>query len=66
MKELENLHKEINQPILVGSGINKNNVNNFLKYCDGVIVGTSLKEDGQTNNPISKNNVIEFVKSVDY
>lgn len=66
LKELENLHKEINQPILVGSGINKNNVNNFLKYCDGVIVGTSLKEDGQTNNPISKNNVIEFVRSVDY
>ena len=39
-------------------------VNNYLKYCDGVIVGTSLKENNMTNNPVSKQNVREFIKVV--
>ena len=58
------LKQEINKPILIGSGINKDNVNVFLEHCDGVIVGTSLKKDNQTNNPISAINVKEFVKSI--
>ena len=62
--DLINLKDEIDKPILVGSGINKDNVNNYLKYCDGVIVGTSLKENNMTNNPVSKENVREFIKVV--
>lgn len=62
--DLINLKDEIDKPILVGSGINKDNVNNYLKYCDGVIVGTSLKENNMTNNPVSKENVKEFIKVV--
>jgi len=64
VEDLKLLKKEINKPILIGSGINKDNVNVFLEHCDGVIVGTSLKKDNQTNNPISVINVKEFIQSI--
>ena len=64
--DLKLLKEEIDKPILIGSGINKENANLFLEHCDGVIVGTSLKEAGMTNNPISKDRVIQFVKSLNY
>ncbi len=32
-----------NIPILIGSGLDQNNMNNLLKYADGAIVGTSIK-----------------------
>ena len=66
VEDLKLLKQELNKPILIGSGINKDNVNVFLEHCDGVIVGTSLKKDNQTNNPISVINVKEFVKSITY
>ena len=66
VNDLKLLKEEIDKPILIGSGINKDNANLFLEHCDGVIVGTSLKEDNKTNNPISKDNVIQFVESLNY
>ena len=66
VNDLKLLKEEIDKPILIGSGINKENANLFLEHCDGVIVGTSLKEAGMTNNPISKDRVIQFVKSLNY
>ena len=62
--DLIKLKGEIDKPVLVGSGINKDNVSNYLEYCDGVIVGTSLKENNTTNNPVSRENVREFIKIV--
>ncbi|MGI6581449.1 MAG: BtpA/SgcQ family protein [Erysipelotrichaceae bacterium] len=49
-----------NFPILVGSGITLNNVKEFLKYADGIIVGSYFKRDGNVNNEID----IERVKSL--
>ncbi len=51
-------------PILVGGGINKNNVQEFLKVCDGIIVATSLKADGVSTNPVDTERVKEFMKRV--
>ena len=39
-------------PVLVGSGIDEGNAEAFLALADGVIVGTSLKVDGDIRNPI--------------
>ena len=33
-----------NFPILIGSGVNKKNINGLLKYANGIIVSTSLKK----------------------
>jgi hypothetical protein len=52
------------RPVLVGSGTNKNNITKFLKYADGAIAGTSLKEKGITQNPVSVQRVKEYMKAV--
>jgi len=39
-------------PVYVGSGIDPGSVAGFLEFADGVIVGTALKTDGVTTNPV--------------
>ncbi|MFH1713992.1 MAG: BtpA/SgcQ family protein [Candidatus Nealsonbacteria bacterium] len=41
-------------PILVGSGANKNNANELLKYANGVVVSTSLKEGSAKENEVNR------------
>jgi uncharacterized protein len=43
--------------ILIGSGINVNNVREFLRHADGVIVGTSLKVGGKLFSPVDPRRV---------
>ena len=43
--------------LLIGSGANPDNVHKLLKYADGAIVGTWLKEQGIINQPIDSNRV---------
>jgi len=53
-----------NCSVLVGSGTNKNNIAEFLRYADGAIVGTSLKEKGIMQNPVSAQRVREYMRVV--
>ena len=39
-------------PVYVGSGIDAGSIAGFLEFADGVIVGTALKTDGVTTNPV--------------
>ena len=43
--------------ILVGSGVDESNAARLLAQADGAIVGTSLKRDGVTSNPIDPQRV---------
>ncbi|MEA1904643.1 MAG: BtpA/SgcQ family protein [Candidatus Hadarchaeota archaeon] len=52
-------------PVLVGSGASIDNVKNFLKYADGVIVGTSIKKDGVIENPVDTDRVKKFIQTVE-
>ncbi|MGA2603351.1 MAG: BtpA/SgcQ family protein [Verrucomicrobiia bacterium] len=49
--------------ILIGSGISVNNVREFLRYADGVIVGTSLKVGGKLFNPVDPKRVTALVRA---
>lgn len=53
-----------NTPIFVAGGINKDNVQSYLKICDGIIIATSLKVDGISTNPTDPQRVKEFMKRV--
>ena len=44
-------------PVLVGSGLDEHNADAFLPLVDGAIVGTSLKVDGETRNPVDRERV---------
>src|SRR6266478_1767754 len=50
--------------ILLGSGITVQNIGEFLRYADGVIVGTSLKVGGKLFNPVDPKRVAALVKAV--
>ena len=50
--------------ILLGSGISVANVREFLRYADGVIVGTSLKVGGKLFNPVDPKRVAALAKTV--
>ncbi|MGH9322016.1 MAG: BtpA/SgcQ family protein [Vicinamibacteria bacterium] len=49
-------------PVYVGSGVTEENVKALLDVCDGVIVGTSLKEGGRTTNAIDRDRARTFVE----
>ncbi len=51
-------------PVLLGSGINKNNAKQFFTVADGAIVGSSLKLGGNVFNRIDVNAVYEFMSAV--
>lgn len=50
-------------PLFVGSGVDESNVAELLSRADGVVVGTALKEDGETTNPVDADRVRSFVKA---
>jgi membrane complex biogenesis BtpA family protein len=48
-------------PVLVGSGVGPESVEEILAAADGVIVGTSLKRDGDVRNPVDPARVRQLV-----
>jgi membrane complex biogenesis BtpA family protein len=51
-------------PVFVGSGVSIANVQRFLPLADGFIVGTSLKVDGRTHNPVDAAQVRNLVARI--
>ena len=49
------------RPVLLGSGTDEGNIGQFLQVADGVIVGSSIKVDGQVENPVDPKRVRRFV-----
>ncbi|MFC7096146.1 BtpA/SgcQ family protein [Halobaculum marinum] len=52
---------DLDVPVLVGSGVDADNVDDLLDLADGVIVGTALKEDGDVGKPVSEERVRALV-----
>jgi len=48
-------------PLLIGSGVAADNVGEFLRVADGVIVGTSLKRGGEVSQPVDLERVQALV-----
>ena len=51
-------------PVIANTGVNKENVKEILSVADAVIVGTSLKKDGNTWNAVDPKRVSEFMNAV--
>ena len=58
--EIETIGAATHLPLLVGSGVGKDNVVEILKRTSGVIVASSLKQDGVWWNPVDAARVREF------
>ena len=50
-------------PVLIGSGATEATVADLLQVASGVIVGTALKVDGVTTNPVDPSRAAAFVKA---
>jgi hypothetical protein len=53
-----------NVPVLLNTGAKAENIARFLSVADGVIVGSSLKVDGYTWNPVDPKRVEAFMAEV--
>ena len=51
-------------PVIIGSGINAENAVDYLSVSNGIIVGSSLKYDGNVNNRVDPKKVEALAKSV--
>jgi membrane complex biogenesis BtpA family protein len=51
-------------PIVAGTGVSKDNVDQFLEVSDGAIVVTGLRKDGKTLNPVDPRRVRTFMARV--
>ncbi len=55
----------VDVPVFVGSGVTADSVGDLLVVADGAIVGTSLKQDGETTAPVSVGRVEDLVAAAD-
>jgi len=51
-------------PLIIGAGLDKDNVVHQLPHADGAIVGSAFKQYKQTTNPVSHELVEEFMTEV--
>lgn len=51
-------------PVILNTGAKVDNISKFLKVADGVIVGSSLKKNGYTWNPVDPERVKYFMEVV--
>lgn len=59
-EEIDAIRAAAGLPVLVGSGVTKDNVADILSRIDGVIVASSLKRDGAWWNPVDPQRVRAF------
>jgi membrane complex biogenesis BtpA family protein len=64
VEKVREAKKVATRPILIGSGTSAENVAALLAYADGIIVGSSLKEDGVMQNPVDVNRVRALMNNV--
>lgn len=65
LEELKRVRHAVPQTrILIGSGVTKDNVGDYLQHADGVIVGTSLKFGGRVSNHVDAKRVAALAKLI--
>jgi hypothetical protein len=61
---IEAIKEAVDVPVLVNTGVKPHNVRDYLSVADGAIVGSSLKEDGYTWNPVDPLRVERLMEQV--
>ncbi len=61
---IEEVKRSVDVPVLVNTGVKPGNIKEYLSVADGAIVGSSLKVDGYTWNPVDPERVRQLVREV--
>ena len=65
LEDLEKVrHALPDAPLLAGSGVTDESVQEILKFADGAIIGTWLKQGGVTESPVDPARVAKLMKAV--
>ena len=64
VEDLHSVNKAVNIPVLIGSGIDSENIADYWKLADGFIVGSSLKFEGKWENDVDPQKVSDFMSKV--
>ncbi len=62
IEDLKSVRKKTKLPILVGSGISTENIDQYFNYADAFIVGSHFKKDGFWKNDLDEKRISEFVE----
>ncbi|CAG9767503.1 unnamed protein product [Ceutorhynchus assimilis] len=65
LHELNQLKETTNLPIFIGSGVTKENLEDYIK-ADALIVGSHFKKGGLWSNEVDENRVREFMDKIRY
>ena len=63
-REIIQVKQSVDLPVLIGSGINSDNVSDFLSIADGLIIGSYFKKDNYWENDIDPGKVKQLMKKV--
>jgi membrane complex biogenesis BtpA family protein len=62
--EIMSIRDAVSIPILIGSGLDVNNLSDILPLTDGAVVGSAFKEGGELSSPVDKQKVKIFMQKV--
>ncbi len=64
LEEIKLVKPAINIPVIAGSGITEENVNEYNDICDGLVIGSYFKKEGKWYNPIDPDRVERLLKKI--
>lgn len=64
VEELKLVKNSVNIPVIIGSGIDTNNIHEFWDTADAFIVGSSFKKDGNWENEVQREKVKLFMQKI--
>lgn len=64
ISEFARVKNIVSIPVIAGSGVSIGNVARHYDVCDGCIVGSALKEEGNLMNPVKEELAYSFISSV--
>jgi len=64
MTDLTEAKEAVDIPVLANTGVKHETIDEVLSVADGAIVGTSLKVDGYTWNPVDPERVVDMMRRV--
>ena len=62
LEEIKKVKSNCNIPVLVGSGVTLENVENYLAVSDALIVGSYFKKEGHWKNEVEYERVVRFME----
>jgi membrane complex biogenesis BtpA family protein len=66
IEELIRVRAAVDAPVLAGSGVTDETIESILRECDGVIVGSWLKKDGDVRNAVDVDRVRRVMRFTIY